>query len=402
MATDFENLVTQIYQEQLGREPDEGGLEYWSNALANGADLQQVLQGINQSVEGQNYDTQYITSLYRQILGRNPEQEGFQYWLSEAQIKGYTPDQLKDILGQAALVEQQIKGITGQTFTNLELPDLEADPYGGRYITNSIYDLLPDAVNVSQIGDKSVQFVNPVTQQAVVSSWQPGGVISGDYTDAGVASYILNNGSSAEAISDMMRMFNVPADQLQRAINLIATNDPSVAAATQAYKDIVAANPEIGASNQLLVQANRSWVASAGQDVLNTPQVKNAVQNALNSGAMTPQEYQTLFSDVSNAQNVDDLYAAFNAPKAQVVIDAVYGQQTGEANTLSQALAEAAQRQEVLNADDTGYYQSNPVLAQAYQDAGLYFPFGPEAYQGYDSRTNESNLITDENFNHLV
>jgi hypothetical protein len=319
MAKEFEALVEQIYQEQLGREPDEGGLKFWSDALANGAPVSQVLAGINQSVEGQNYDTQYITSLYRQILGRNPEQEGFQYWLSEAQSLGYTPDQIRSILGEAALVEQGQRGITGQTFTNLQLPDLEADPYGGRYLTQSIYDLLPDAVNVSSIGGRQAQFVAPVTQQPVISQYTTGG--------------------------------------------------------------------------------NQGFSATTGLDVLSAPAVQSAINRALASGAMTDAEYRTMFSDLQKAQNMTDVYAAFNKPQAQVVIDAVFGQQTGEANTLAQAQAEAAQRQNVLNALGSDFYMSNPVLAQAYQDAGLYYPFTEDMLGGYDTRTTQANVVTDANFN---
>ena len=322
MATPYEQLINQIYQEQLGREAEAGGLEYWANLLASGASEADVLRGINQSLEGQNFDTQYITSLYRQILGRNPEQEGFQYWLSEAQARGYTPDQIRTILGEAALTEQAQRGITGQTFTQMALPDLEADPSGGRFITNSIYDLLPDAVNVSMIGDRQAQFVSPVTQQPVISQYTTGG--------------------------------------------------------------------------------SAGFTAGAGLDVLNAPAVQAAVQRALDSGAMTPAEYRTMFADLQSAANMTDVYAAFNKPQAQVVIDAIQGQQIGEANTLAQAQAEAAQRQAVLSAQDPGFYQSNFALADAYRAAGLDFPFGPEAFSGYDTRTGQGNVVTDENFNSQV
>jgi hypothetical protein len=88
-------LVTSLYRDQLGREPEPEGLEFWSNSLAQGTPLSEISKGINQSLEGQNFDTQYITSLYRQNLARNPEQAGYQYWLSEAQAAGYTPKEIE-------------------------------------------------------------------------------------------------------------------------------------------------------------------------------------------------------------------------------------------------------------------------------------------------------------------
>jgi len=316
MATAYDDLINQLYQEQLGRAPDVGGAEFWANALASGTSQADVLRGINQSLEGQNFDTQYLTSLYRQNLARNPEQAGYQFWLSAAQDAGLTPEQLKATVLEAARAEQTNRGIQGQQTTNLTLADLEADPYAGRYATQSIYDLLPDAVNVSNIGNRNAQFVSPATQQPVISGYSDG-----------------------------------------------------------------------------------AWTQGAGVDVLNTPAIQAAVQRAISSGAMTDAEYRTMYSDLQNAKNMTDVYAAFNKPQAQVVIDAMYGQQTGEANTLSQAQAEAAQRQAVLNANNLGYYQANPQLSQQYEAAGLNYPFNQEAYSGYDTRTGQANVVTDQNFN---
>jgi hypothetical protein len=323
MATPYDQLINQIYQEQLGRAPDDSGAQFWLNALEGGMSTADLTKAINQSAEGQNFDTQKITSLYRQNLARNPEQEGFQYWLSEAQSLGYTPAELEQVLKDAAVTEQVKRGIDPATaFTNMQLADLEADPYGGRFATQSIYDLLPDAVNVSMIGDRQAQFVSPVTQQPVISQYTTGG--------------------------------------------------------------------------------SAGFTAGAGLDVLNAPAVQAAVQRALDSGAMTPAEYRAMFADLQSAANMTDVYAAFNKPQAQVVIDAIQGQQIGEANTLAQAQAEAAQRQAVLSAQDPGFYQSNFALADAYRAAGLDFPFKPEAFSGYDTRTGQGNVVTDENFNSQV
>jgi hypothetical protein len=316
----FSQLIDVLYREQLGRAPDEGGKQYYLDQLQSGQSIAKVANEINQSLEGQNFDTQKITSLYRQNLARNPEQAGFQYWLSEAQDAGYTPAEIESMLQTAAIPEQSVRNIVpGTAFTEMQLADLEADPFGGRYITNSIYDLLPDAVNVSQIGSRQAQFVNPVTQQPFVTNYGGG-----------------------------------------------------------------------------------TWSQTAGLDVLNTPAVQAAVQRAINSGSMTDAEYRTMFADLQSANNMTDVYAAFNKPQAQVVIDALYGQQTGEANTMAQARAEAAQRQAVLDANNLGFYQANPQLAAQYEAAGLDFPFGQEAFQGYDTRTGQANVVNDQNFNTQV
>lgn len=318
MATAYDDLVASLYQEQLGRQADASGAAFWASQLAAGVPEADVAKAMSQSLEGQNLLTQAITSAYRSDLGRNPEQAGYQYWQSAAQASGMSAKEIQDAVKAAAVAEQQQRGITGG-FTNMQLAALEADPYGGRYATQSIYDLLPNAVNTSVIDGKTVQFVAPPTQQMVSS----------------------NYGGS-------------------------------------------------------------TWSQTPGQDVLNQPAVQAAISRALASGTMNQADYAALTNDLTKAKTVSDMYAAFNKPQGQVVIDAIYGQQTGEAKTLAAAQAEAAQRQAVLDATNKDYYQSNMQLADAYKAAGLNYPFGQSAYTGYDTRVNQENVINQQNFNQKI
>jgi hypothetical protein len=164
--------VQQIYQDYLGRAPDVGGADYYAQQLASGRTAADIATEIARSQEGQNFLTQGITSEYRQELGRNPEQEGYQYWLSSALDAGFSVNQLRQAIENAALTEQQKRQITSD-FTQMQLADLEADPWGGRYATTSIYDL-PSAdqqINISYINGVPVQFVSPVTQQQYISTY---------------------------------------------------------------------------------------------------------------------------------------------------------------------------------------------------------------------------------------
>jgi len=318
MATAYDDLVASLYQEQLGREADVSGAQYFANLLASGVSEADVARQMSQSLEGQNLLTQAITSGYRSDLGRNPEQEGYQYWASAAQEAGLSAKEIQDAITAAARAEQTQRGITGG-FTDMQLAALEADPYGGRYATNSIYDLLPGAVNTSTIGGRTAQFVAPPTQNMYTSQF-----------------------------------------------------------------------------------GNGTYSAQQGQDVLNQPAVQAAVSRAMASGTMTQADYNSLVNDITKATNPSELMAAFNKPQGQVVIDAIYGQQTGEGKTLAEAQAEAAQRQAVLDATDQGYYQANFQLADAYKAAGLEYPFGRDAYTGYDTRVDQSNLLNSQNFNAQV
>jgi hypothetical protein len=320
-----EKIVNAIYKDQLGRttEKDAEGLKFWSDALKSGQSVEDITKGINQSLEGQNFDTQYITSLYRQNLARNPEQAGFQYWLSEAQGAGYTPKEIEAILKQAATPEQAVRNITpGQKATEMQLAALESDPYGGRYATRSIYDLLPDAVNVSTIGGQKAQFVNPVTQQP----------------------YVTNYGQGT---------FSQTAGQVSQA---------------------------------------------AGKEILNIPQVQAAIDVARNNGTLSTAGYNALLADLNAAKTPEQTRLALAKPQAQVVVDALYGQQIGEDVNLAAARTEGVGRQGVLSAQDPGYYQSNKVLTDAYQKAGLTVPFDYNAYKNVDTRSGQANLLTPANF----
>jgi len=76
------------------------------------------------------------------------------------------------------------------------------------------------------------------------------------FTDAQVASYIQNNALSGAGLQQAAQVFQLPADQIARAQQLLANNDPSIAAASQAYEAAVAGRPD-------LVQQNLSFYNAA-------------------------------------------------------------------------------------------------------------------------------------------
>lgn len=178
MPVDNSSFLAGQFQTQLGREPTADEVAYYSNQINTGRINQsQITHALNQSLEGQNYDTQYLTSVYRQMFGRNPDQEGFQYWLSQAQNDPQmTGDVVRSWIGAAAQGVDPVKyaDVMLKQERAMQMASLEADPYGGRYATTSIYETPSDAVNLSQIGGKNVQFVSPVTQRPLVSQFNEG------------------------------------------------------------------------------------------------------------------------------------------------------------------------------------------------------------------------------------
>jgi hypothetical protein len=109
---DFGSLLNTTYQTELGRAPDEGGLQYWSNMLSTGqvspSDLSRLF---SESAEGLSYDqragsaggmgdgsttvgagtgadglgfSDQITKYYQDELYRTPDVAGLEYWLGLA------------------------------------------------------------------------------------------------------------------------------------------------------------------------------------------------------------------------------------------------------------------------------------------------------------------------------
>lgn len=78
------NLATSLYFWLLDRAPDPGGLDGWSAALQGGTSRQDVILGFLCSSEYQAANPapeQFVYSLYRRILGREPDPGGFAGWV---------------------------------------------------------------------------------------------------------------------------------------------------------------------------------------------------------------------------------------------------------------------------------------------------------------------------------
>lgn len=77
-----------IYEAVLGRAPDLPGLGYWINDMDNGVSLTTIAMGFIASDEfkqkyGANPSNEtYINLLYQNILGRGPDAEGLNYWVT--------------------------------------------------------------------------------------------------------------------------------------------------------------------------------------------------------------------------------------------------------------------------------------------------------------------------------
>jgi hypothetical protein len=102
------SAINGAYQQYLGRAPDAEGLQWWQNAAASGAPIDQIVDGIKGSTEAE------LNRLYQSVLGRAPDAEGLRFWMN-----AYGPqmddaeraDWLKDAM--ATDEYKKLKGIPG-------------------------------------------------------------------------------------------------------------------------------------------------------------------------------------------------------------------------------------------------------------------------------------------------
>lgn len=77
-----------LYSAYFLREPELGGLTYWSSKLRTGTSLRTVSAFFASSSEFRNTygsldDSGFVTLIYRNVLGRTPEPAGFRYWVGQ-------------------------------------------------------------------------------------------------------------------------------------------------------------------------------------------------------------------------------------------------------------------------------------------------------------------------------
>jgi hypothetical protein len=78
-----------VYKAAFNREPDQGGLGYWIAQMDSGMNMVEVAARFIDSNEFRAMygtapsDEQYLTKVYQNVLGRDPEPDGYNWWLNE-------------------------------------------------------------------------------------------------------------------------------------------------------------------------------------------------------------------------------------------------------------------------------------------------------------------------------
>lgn len=154
-----ENVFNDAFSGQFGRGANADEIANAWNFISGGGLVDDGIGNLNRTQEGYNYDTNDIIAAYRETFGRNPSQEEYVGAMATLGIENFDRSSLGD---------------SGK-YTAATVAALESDPYAGRFAGYNPYELPADAANVSEniLGDQ-VQYISPITQRPVISSFDDG------------------------------------------------------------------------------------------------------------------------------------------------------------------------------------------------------------------------------------
>jgi hypothetical protein len=119
------NQINQLYQQYLGRSADAGGIAYWTNVWNSTGGPEHVQAGIISSPEyfataqklspGLSADAAWVTALYHNILHRDVDTAGLNYWVNYLQTN--SPQSV--VLGFVTSDEYRLDLIAGEFRTYL-------------------------------------------------------------------------------------------------------------------------------------------------------------------------------------------------------------------------------------------------------------------------------------------
>jgi hypothetical protein len=197
------------YQQYLGRGADQGGLDFWTNAVKSGqSTMEDVANAFQNSQEGQNYG---VNQVYQKILNRDADPEGLSYFQNQLQNGSSINDVANSIYGSQ---EAQNLGINNKPI----LPPQEAqfDPV--------YFDLNGNPTRGYQPGYTTQQPVYPQGRQGVDFDYGYGG-------PAGINQGILPQ-TQIDPVMDFVKNITQQPQYLQNAYQqaLNVYRDPATAA----------------------------------------------------------------------------------------------------------------------------------------------------------------------------
>ena len=160
----YQNYVNSLYKNVMGREADTGGQQYWTNQLSSGAQgTQNVLDAFAASKEFQDLyssnPSQAVSNLYLASLGRAPDQGGLDYWTQQAKggynsQKPLSASQLLDQFQTANEYQLRDKVLNDYIYYTGQAPGDEQYASAANYYLPKISD---KTLNMDQAGEAIAQ-----------------------------------------------------------------------------------------------------------------------------------------------------------------------------------------------------------------------------------------------------
>jgi hypothetical protein len=161
------NFINTAYKNMLGRAPDAAGQQYWSNALNSGAaDKTAFLNSLASSAEGGNYaNTQTLDQTFQRLMGRSPNQQEQNDYLSKMAAGTLTLDQLQKAVSQdpeavnyenTNLVKDTFQALTGRQPTPEEQDDFASKMAAGTLDSDKLFaqiSAMPESQKYQQAGN---------------------------------------------------------------------------------------------------------------------------------------------------------------------------------------------------------------------------------------------------------
>lgn len=154
-ASNFESFI-ELYIAYFNRAPDAVGLNFWGTAFANGTTFEQMATFFIDQDEtratypGGTTNNEFATSVYNNVLGRTPDQAGIDFWVGALDGGQVTRDQF--ILDALRGAKSELKPELGQDFVNQQLADrayLENKTDIGAYF--AVHKGMSDVANASAV-----------------------------------------------------------------------------------------------------------------------------------------------------------------------------------------------------------------------------------------------------------
>lgn len=109
-AVDADEAITRAYREVLGRDPDANGLAHYRAKWRQGWTQGQIRDDLRRSLEGRDQRIrETITRAYRELLGRDPDAQGYATYERLMRERGYTERDVRQAIMAGNEYRQRVR-----------------------------------------------------------------------------------------------------------------------------------------------------------------------------------------------------------------------------------------------------------------------------------------------------